>query len=228
MENDILARLEAEGQSFSKGQKRIARFVVTNLEKAALMTAGTLGAAAEVSESTVVRFAVQLGYDGYPQMQNAMQNALIGRLAKPGIPENIELKNVADAIMSAHRIYLVAKGATLPIAEYMEYYLTPLFADVYVIPAEADSMGKLRHVSHGDCVLVFAVSPREDAVAEVAAYCHHTGATVIGITDSNHSPVCKFCNNTLTVNVQTKSFGVSCASLIAQVEGLLDELVSMN
>ena len=66
--------------SFSKGQKRIAAFILDNYDRAAFMTAAKLGETASVSESTVVRFAAQLGYDGYPDMQKALQELIRGRL----------------------------------------------------------------------------------------------------------------------------------------------------
>ena len=55
--------------SFSKGQKRIAAYILENYDKAAFMTASRLGLLAEVSESTVVRFASELGYDGYLSLE---------------------------------------------------------------------------------------------------------------------------------------------------------------
>ena len=67
-------------ESFSRGQKRIADYILMNYDKAAFMTAGHLGRKAQVSESTVVRFASQLGYDGYPNMQRALQELVRGRL----------------------------------------------------------------------------------------------------------------------------------------------------
>ena len=66
--------------TFSKGQKRIAAFILDNYDRAAFMTAAKLGETASVSESTVVRFAAQLGYDGYPDMQKALQELIRGRL----------------------------------------------------------------------------------------------------------------------------------------------------
>ena len=79
MEKDILARL-AEGSGFSKGQKRIAKYITENYDKAAFMTAGKLGQIVGVSESTVVRFASELGYDGYPGMRKALQEMIRSRL----------------------------------------------------------------------------------------------------------------------------------------------------
>ena len=66
--------------TFSKGQKLIGRYILDNYDKAAFMTAARLGQAVKISESTVVRFAVELGYDGYPAMQKAMQEMIRGKL----------------------------------------------------------------------------------------------------------------------------------------------------
>ena len=66
--------------SFSKEQKRIAAYILENYDKAAFMTANKLGKTAQVSESTVVRFATELGYDGYPTMQKALQEIIRGKL----------------------------------------------------------------------------------------------------------------------------------------------------
>ncbi len=80
MRDDILTVLQEMAPTFSKGQRRIARFISEAYDKAAFMTASRLGKAVGVSESTVVRFAVELGYNGYPEMQKAMQEMVLNRL----------------------------------------------------------------------------------------------------------------------------------------------------
>ena len=77
---DILSILQEKESTFSKGQKRIARYITEAYDKAAFMTANRLGKTVGVSESTVVRFAVDLGFDGYPSMQKAMQEMVLNRL----------------------------------------------------------------------------------------------------------------------------------------------------
>ena len=72
MPKNILHTIEKNMSSFSKGQKLIARFILEDYDKAAFMTASKLGKTVQVSESPVVRFATQLGYDGYPSMQRAL------------------------------------------------------------------------------------------------------------------------------------------------------------
>ena len=80
MAKNILNCLERGMSGFSKGQKRIASYILENYDKAAFMTASRLGILAGVSESTVVRFASELGYDGYPSMQRALQDMIRSRL----------------------------------------------------------------------------------------------------------------------------------------------------
>ena len=76
----ILHTIEGNLGEFSKGQKRIAGYILENYDKAAFMTASKLGKLVGVSESTVVRFATVLGYDGYPSMQRALQEMIRSRL----------------------------------------------------------------------------------------------------------------------------------------------------
>ena len=80
MSKNVLQTIQAKMDSFSKGQKRIATYILDNYDKAAFMTANKLGKTAQVSESTVVRFATELGYDGYPAMQKALQEIIRGKL----------------------------------------------------------------------------------------------------------------------------------------------------
>ena len=66
MTKDVLHTIQENQAGFSKGQKRIAAYILSDYDKAAFMTASRLGCLVGVSESTVVRFAAVLGYDGYP------------------------------------------------------------------------------------------------------------------------------------------------------------------
>lgn len=77
---DLLEKIELSYKTFSKGQKKIADFILTSYDKAAFMTAATLSDTTGVSCSTVVRFAVELGYDGYPMLQRALQEIVRTKL----------------------------------------------------------------------------------------------------------------------------------------------------
>ncbi|MBQ4338479.1 MAG: MurR/RpiR family transcriptional regulator [Clostridia bacterium] len=80
MSKNVQTRIDAVYSSLSKGHKRIADYIKLNYDKAAFMTAAKLGEATSVSESTVVRFASHLGYDGYPQLQKHLQETVKSHL----------------------------------------------------------------------------------------------------------------------------------------------------
>jgi len=72
----ILSVIESSLPQMSKGQKAIAQFIMINYEKAAYMTAARIGVEADVSESTVVRFATELGFSGFPTFQKKLREDL--------------------------------------------------------------------------------------------------------------------------------------------------------
>jgi DNA-binding MurR/RpiR family transcriptional regulator len=80
MKNSLLSLIEEKMPAFSKGQRAIATYLLENYDKVAYMTASKLGGIVGVSESTVVRFAIELGFDGYPDMQRSLQELIRMRL----------------------------------------------------------------------------------------------------------------------------------------------------
>lgn len=72
-EYDILSRIQAKFPELSKGQKLLATYITNHYDKAVYLTAAKLGNIVGVSESTVVRFANELGYEGYPKLQRALE-----------------------------------------------------------------------------------------------------------------------------------------------------------
>lgn len=90
LNNNVLHTIRQQMPQFSKGQKRIAAYILEHYDKAAFMTASRLGKTVSVSESTVVRFAAELGYDGYPSMQRSLQKMIRNRLTSV---QRIEVSN---------------------------------------------------------------------------------------------------------------------------------------
>jgi len=90
MPKDILTVIQSQMNGFSKGQKLIGNYILNSYDKAAFMTASKLGRTVNVSESTVVRFAAELGYDGYPAMQKALQEMIRNKLTAV---QRIEVSN---------------------------------------------------------------------------------------------------------------------------------------
>ena len=137
---------------FSKGQKRIASYILENYDKAAFMTASRLGILAGVSESTVVRFASELGYDGYPSMQRALQDMIRSRLTStqriqaagdmfqdvlPAVIQSdidklrqmlshsnrSEFDRVVDKILSSRHVYILGVRSSSLVAGYLHLYM---------------------------------------------------------------------------------------------------------
>lgn len=117
MQDDILTILDSMAPTFSKGQRRIAAYITESYDKAAFMTASRLGSAVGVSESTVVRFAVDLGYDGYPSMQKAMQEMVLNRLTsvqRIGLAQNRMVnQDVISTVLQADADKLRQTGETI-------------------------------------------------------------------------------------------------------------------
>ena len=80
MTDDLIKNITTRLPSLSKRQKKIAEYIIAHYDKAAFMTAAKLGQAVEVSESTVVRFAMEMGFEGYPQLQKSLQEMIRNRL----------------------------------------------------------------------------------------------------------------------------------------------------
>ncbi len=122
MSNNILSLLQSKMPTFSKGQRRLAQYITESYDKAAFLTASRLGKAVGVSESTVVRFAVELGFDGYPSMQKAMQEMVVNRLTSV---QRIEVANdrigdqdIVSMVLQADMDKLRKTGETLDRNEF--------------------------------------------------------------------------------------------------------------
>ena len=159
----LLARINQTGRRLSKGQKRIAEYIVNHYDKAAFMTASKLGDKVQVSESTVVRFAIALGYDGYPALQKALQEMIRNRLtavqrvemtgdmsesAVLGTVFKADMQNIrqtiedldeanfsrtVDALCEAERVYVVGVRSSAPLAQFLGYYMNFIRDNVMVI-----------------------------------------------------------------------------------------------
>lgn len=101
---NVLKQIEESYSSFSKGQKKIADYVINQYDKAAYTTAAKLGKEVDVSESTVVRFAVALGYEGFPELQSALREIIKTKLTALQrfeiLSEKMDNADVLSKIMS--------------------------------------------------------------------------------------------------------------------------------
>ena len=103
--NELNNRNNARYSSMSKGQKMLANYITDNYDKAVFLTAAKLGEIVGVSESTVVRFAMCLGYKGYPDFQKALEEMVRNKLNTVQRMEvtygRIQESNVLQTVLSA-------------------------------------------------------------------------------------------------------------------------------
>ena len=160
---DMMRRLNQSGKRLSKGHRKIAEYIVEHYDKAVFMTASKLGEMVGVSESTVVRFASAMGYEGYPQLQRALQELVrhwltavqrfematdidqseVLRTVLHADMQNIRttteeidasaFDEVVDKIISARHIYVMGLRSAAPIAQFLAYYLNFIFDNVRVV-----------------------------------------------------------------------------------------------
>ena len=164
--SSVLQTIRQQMDGFSKGQKRIAEYILSDYDKAAFKTAAKLGKTAQVSESTVVRFASELGYSGYPAMQKALQELIRGRLTSvqrirasemeegdllsramhrdvETINATIEsidraaFANVVEKLLAAEHVYIVGVRSSAFLAGYLNFYLRLLMDNVILVKHSA-------------------------------------------------------------------------------------------
>ena len=103
MNRDLLTIISQMSPQFSKGQRLIANYIVNHFDKAAFMTAFKLGTTVGVSESTVVRFASEVGFSGYPELQKALQELIRNKLTTvqrmDGTSDQLENGNVLARVL---------------------------------------------------------------------------------------------------------------------------------
>lgn len=259
MNKDILSVLQDEMQSFSKGQRRIATYIAENYDKAAFMTANRLGKEVGVSESTVVRFAMELGYSGYPDMQKAMQDMVLNRLTsmqRIGIANNrmanqdvLSMVLQADAekihqtnesvnresfhaavraILQARRIYILGVRSAAPLANFLGYYLNYMFDAVEIVTTSGagEMFEKLVSVTSEDVVVAFSFPRYSSATVKGVQYCRSLGAKVIGITNSNLSPIADGSDIVLTAKSDMLSLVDSLVAPLSVVNALIVSLAT--
>lgn len=134
-EYDILKAIQNLMPKFSKGQKKIALYILENYDSAAFYTASKLGMMAGVSESTVVRFATLLGFAGYPQFQEALSFFVKKRL------DSIEKIEIADSEMEQSK---VLTNIMLADAEKIKLSLQNMDADTF--ESAVDMINNANHI----------------------------------------------------------------------------------
>ena len=253
MEKDILARLEEAGR-LSKGQRRIADFIRANYDKAAFMTAGKLGQTVGVSESTVVRFASDLGYDGYPGMRKAIQEMIRSRLTslqrievskelldEGNLPASVLAADMekldatlqafdhksfdaaVDAISGANHIYIVGMRSSTCLASFLGFYLNLLLENVRIIQdtSQSEVYEQIMRIKPNDVFIGISYPRYSSRTVKAMSYARSCGATTIGITDGETSPLVGLADVLLYARSGMMSFLDSLVAPLSLINALL-------
>ena len=187
---DMMRRLNQSGKRLSKGHRKIAEYIVEHYDKAVFMTASKLGEKVGVSESTVVRFASAMGYEGYPQLQKALQEPIRHRLTASqrfemtgdmdqaqvlskvlkadmqNIRSTIDeldvtvFENTVDLLLRARTIYVMGLRASAPLAQFMAHYLSFIFSNVMLVTSGVSDVFEQLSRIGEDDVLIGISFPR--------------------------------------------------------------------
>ena len=187
---ELIQRLNHIGKKLSKSHRRIAECIVSHYDKVVFMTASKLGEYVGVSESTVVRFAAALGYNGYPQLQKALQELIRHRLTASqrfemtgdmdqaqvlskvlkadmqNIRSTIDeldvsvFENTVDLLLRARTIYVMGLRASAPLAQFMAHYLSFIFSNVVLVTSGVSDVFEQLSRIGEDDVLIGISFPR--------------------------------------------------------------------
>ena len=240
MAKSVLHTIEDNLSAFSKGQKRIGRYILDHYDQAAFMTASKLGKLTEVSESTVVRFAAELGFDGYPAMQKALQEMARNRLTSTQriqAAENIYDRDVLSSVLQAdienlrqismdedrdtfqtavekivhaRHIYILGARSSTHLAGYLYFYMQMIFENVTLVQASAAGEIFEQLFRSGEGDVMIAFS-----------FPRSRGAEIIAITDQKQSPVAQMSSAALLAPSEMLSFIDSMTAPMSLINALL-------
>ena len=240
MAKSILHTIERNMPTFSKGQKRIADYILQNYDKAAFMTASKLGKLSGVSESTVVRFASELGYDGYPSMQRALQEMIRSRLTSTQRIQAADNlfggQDVLSAVIQSDmdKLRMVAEEADR--TEFNKVVDLILGAGhLYILGVRTSSFvaGYLNFYLHllsenvllrigpGDVMIAISFPRYSKVTMNTVKFAQDRGATIVAITDNELSPVYQMAEAALLAPSEMISFVDSMVAPLSLINALL-------
>ena len=249
MNSQLAERIRQKSGTFSKGQRMIARYIEEHSEQVAFMTASKLGQTVGVSESTVVRFATEIGYSGYPALQQAMQEMIrskmtsVQRLERTSstIPMDRLLDEVLDQDIDIlkrtkenvdHEAFYQAADALVnakkvfvlgALATFMAHYLRLVFDTVHLVEAtsEATILQQMVHVGEGDAVIAISFPRYSKKAVKTMKYASSRSATTVAITDSPLSPLAQYASHVLLARSDMVSFVDSLVGPLSIINALI-------
>ena len=238
---DLLKIIQEKQSTFSKGQKQISSFILGHYDKAAYMTAAKLGALVGVSESTVVRFANELGFAGYPELQHSLQEMIRSKLTTI---QRIEITN--DRIGESDLLEKVLCSDIDKIKHTLDEIDRTSFENavddligadmIYIIGMRSSSSlasfmyhylnlvfphVRLVRTTSGSEIFEQLLRINEHDAINALGYAKKQGAKVISITDSAASPIAANADDLLLAKSDMASFVDSLVAPLSIINALI-------
>ena len=234
--NDLSNRINEKYKSMSKGQKLLASYITDNYDKAVFLTAARLGEVVGVSESTVVRFATNLGYKGYQRME-----VTYGRISQSQILETVlqsdteNLKSTlesidqnafelaVDTILNAKNIYVIGIRSCAPLASFLAFYLNLMFDKVHLLHTSSSSelFEQMVRIGNEDVIIGISFPRYSMRTLKAIEFANNRNAKVITLTDSVHSPMNLYSSCNLIAKSDMASIVDSLVAPLSVINSLI-------
>lgn len=249
--NTVLGKILSQN-GLSPKLAKLARYLENNYQDAAFLGAKFLAEKAGVSEASVTRLAYACGFSGYSQLQAAIKEEIQeslslkkhepskgGQLFSEVISmereildemerqtEQSEFLKAVEAIYGCSRVLVLGTQANVMMAEYMAYFLSPLKKDVILIRELGNhSFNHTRSLPSGAVCIAYCFPRYPRQTLTIAAELRKKDCTIIGISDSNFSPLSRMSDIHFSVPMKYISYVDPCAAVMALSNALMTGLV---
>lgn len=252
-----LDRIHEMGDQLSPKLHKLGRYITRNPLKAAFMNSVTLAASAGVSDSSVVRLAMALGYKGFPEFQRDLQRQAQKKMtslekftsdsstvhplfkafdleaaALHDMRENLDpegLEKAVELLAEKGRILTVGLYANACLAHYAGFFLGLIRSDVATVTTlDPETYGTFKNFGEDAAALVYSFPRYPEGATSIAAYLKERGVTVIGVTDNALSPLAPHCDILFEVPMRYLTFVDPLSASMALTHALLLGLFLRN
>ena len=253
--SDVISIIKEHYNKLSKGNKRIADYIVMNTSKSAYMTAFKIGEEVGVSESSVVRFASNIGFSGFPKLQESIiefvssnsekeEKVSVNDLTAHEIMqkdiENIRntyreldmavFSQAVELVEKARKVYVVGVRESAVLAAHMAYYLNYIVDDVVLITSNSSNeiIEGIYKISKKDVMIGISFPNYSYNVLKAMEYANTRQANIIAMTDDKNSPMIMYSSCNIFTMTGTHSISQSLSAPMSIVNLFVTKLVGLN
>ncbi|MBZ4654491.1 MAG: MurR/RpiR family transcriptional regulator [Peptococcaceae bacterium] len=250
MNLSLSKRIQEKFPSMSSNHRKLAEFILQHYDKAVFLTALELGQTLGMSESTVIRFANMLGYDGYPQLNKALQDMIKNKittverhrlslkedsnvlewvfhtdmenLRKTMADVNVQdFRSAVQEIIQARNIYIISLRSATALGQFLHFYLHLLLKNSRLISGTGTLFEELLAVGPKDVVIGISFPRYSRQTIEGLKYAQEKGAHTLAITDSVTSPLSQYSKRLLVAHSHMGSFIDSFVAPLSLINALI-------